>query len=81
VKIFDYLLDVNAGVESIHSLSAHGDYNDMIRYLSCQQKSLVKKLFLVHGEAKTKSVFREKLLQEGFNDIVIPARGEIIELG
>jgi metallo-beta-lactamase family protein len=80
VRILGYLFDVAAGIESIHSLSAHGDYNDMIRYLSCQHKPTVRKIFLVHGEAETKSVFREKLLQEGYPDVVIPAKGQVIEL-
>lgn len=80
VHIFDYLFDVNAGIESIHSLSAHGDYNEMIRFLSCQNKSIVKKIFLVHGEAGTKDVFKEKLLEEGYKDVAIPKRGEVVEL-
>ncbi|PBQ33401.1 MBL fold metallo-hydrolase [Sphingobacteriaceae bacterium] len=80
VRILGYLFDVAAGIESIHSLSAHGDYNDMIRFLSCQHKSTVKKIFLVHGEAETKSVFSDKLLAEGYNEVVIPAKGEVFEL-
>lgn len=80
VRILGYLFDVAAGIESIHSLSAHGDYNDMIRFLSCQHKPTVKKIFLVHGEAETKSVFKDKLLAEGYGDIVIPAKGEVFEL-
>lgn len=78
--ILGYLFDVTAGIESIHSLSAHGDYNDMIRFLSCQHKGTVKKIFLVHGEAETKSVFRDKLLTEGYGDVVIPAKGEVFDL-
>jgi metallo-beta-lactamase family protein len=80
VHIFDYLFDVNAEIESIHSLSAHADYAEMIRFLSCQQKSVVKSVFLVHGEHDTKTVFREKLLQEGYHKVIIPAKYEIFDL-
>lgn len=80
VRILGYLFDVAAGIESIHSLSAHGDYNDMIRFLSCQHKATVKKIFLVHGEAETKSIFREKLLAEGYKDVLIPSKAEVFDL-
>ena len=34
----------------MNSYSAHGDYNEMLQYLSCQDCGKVKKMFLVHGE-------------------------------
>lgn len=80
VHIFDYFFEVKAEVESIHSLSAHADYQEIIRFLSCQQKSIVKKIFLVHGEADTKASFRDKLLQEGYGDVAIPAKNEVVAL-
>ena len=38
VHIFGDFFDVKARIESILSLSAHADYNEIIKYLSCQDK-------------------------------------------
>jgi metallo-beta-lactamase family protein len=80
VRIFGDLFEVNAEVRSILALSAHADYGELIRYLSCQDKKEIKSIFLVHGEPGSKKVFREKLLAEGYKNVVIPKRGESYEL-
>jgi metallo-beta-lactamase family protein len=80
IHIFDYFFEVKAEIEAIHALSAHADYEEIIRFLSCQQKNIVKKIFLVHGEEKTKTIFRGKLLAEGFGEIIIPKKDEVFEL-
>ncbi len=80
VHIFGDFFEVKAEIQSLQSLSAHGDYVEMIRYLSCQSKNLVKTIFLVHGEAGGKESFREKLLQEGYRTVVIPEKGESFKL-
>jgi len=72
VKIFGEELPVNAKVRSMDSFSGHGDYNEMINYLSGINSEKVKKVFLVHGEPDTQDVFRKKLLLEGFRDVIIP---------
>jgi metallo-beta-lactamase family protein len=76
VHIFGDFFDVKATVEIMHSLSAHADYLEMIRYLSCQDKEKVKKIFLVHGEMDAKIAFREKLISEGYHHVMIPLKGE-----
>lgn len=80
VRIFGDYYDVKAEVEAIHSYSAHADYSEMIRFLSCQDKSQVKKLFLVHGDPEAKIYFKHLLEKEGYPDITIPERSEIFEL-
>jgi metallo-beta-lactamase family protein len=80
VKIFGDLFDVRASIESIQSLSAHADYEEMIRYLSCQDKRSVRTIFLVHGEDEPKGTFRDKLLKEGYKNVVIPKKGEVFPL-
>jgi metallo-beta-lactamase family protein len=80
VRIFEYLFEVRAEIRSIQSLSAHADYNEMIRFLSCQNKKLVKKLFLVHGEDDAKEIFKERLIEAGYLDVQIPEKNEIFEL-
>ena len=80
VRIFGDFFDVKAEVASILSLSAHADYSEMIKFLSCQDKKKVKKIFLVHGEQEAKVSFKEKLLAEGYADISIPLKGESFNL-
>jgi metallo-beta-lactamase family protein len=80
VKIFGDEYDVNAEVEVIDSYSAHADYNELIKFLSCQDKPKIKKLFLVHGDIEAKLSFKEKLHVEGYKDVIIPNKHEIFHL-
>lgn len=80
VKIFGEMVPVRAEVKVIASYSAHADYSELIRFLSCQQKDQVKKIFLVHGEAPAKYAFKTRLLQEGYASVEIPEKGQIFEL-
>jgi metallo-beta-lactamase family protein len=80
VKIFGDEYDVNAEVEVIDSYSAHADYNELIKFLSCQDKSKLKKLFLVHGDIEAKLSFKEKLHVEGYKEVIIPHKHEIFYL-
>ncbi|HXB45256.1 MAG TPA: MBL fold metallo-hydrolase [Puia sp.] len=73
VNIFGVEHEVHAEVGSIRSMSAHGDYNDLLQFLSCQDPRLVKKLFVVHGEYDVQQAFKERLLKKGFLDVEIPA--------
>jgi metallo-beta-lactamase family protein len=74
VSIFGVHHEVNAEVGIIRSMSAHGDYNDLSQFLSCQDPKKIKKLFLVHGEYSVQQAFKERLLKKGFMDIEIPER-------
>lgn len=80
VSIFGEQYQVEAEVGAIRSMSAHGDYHDLLHYLERQQPGKVKKLFLVHGEYKVQQHFREKLLQQGFPQVEIPAQHEVFGL-
>lgn len=72
VRIFGDEYELKATVYEINSFSAHADYNEMISYLSCQDKKSVQKVFLVHGEFDVQVEYREKLLANGFSEIEIP---------
>lgn len=80
VSIFGEELKVRAEIEVITSLSAHGDYTEMIKYLGSQDKGRVKRIFLVHGEEKVQEVFKSHLKDVGFSSVVIPYSGESFEL-
>ncbi len=72
VNIFGVSREIHAEIGSIRSLSAHGDFEDLSQFLSCQDMDKVKKLFLVHGEYKVQEDFKERLIHKGFKDVIIP---------
>ncbi|HTE10130.1 MAG TPA: MBL fold metallo-hydrolase [Chitinophagaceae bacterium] len=72
VSIYGVKHEVNAEIGAIRSMSAHGDYEDLSQFLSCQDAKAVKKLFLVHGEYDVQQAFKQRLLKKGFTDIEIP---------
>lgn len=80
VRIFGEELQVAAQISSIKSMSAHGDYQDLLRFLSCQDPEQVKRIFLVHGEYEVQQQFTDKLREKGFQNIAIPAYHQQFEL-
>jgi len=80
VGIFGDRFTVHAEVQSIQSMSAHGDYNDLLQFLSCQDAGKVKTLFLVHGEYEVQLNFKEKLHAAGFKNVEIPERHQSFDL-
>lgn len=80
ISIFGEMHEVNARIEKIDAFSGHGDYNEMIQFLDCQDKELVRNVFLVHGEYEVQKSYKDKLIAAGFRNIEIPAVGEEFEL-
>jgi metallo-beta-lactamase family protein len=80
VKIFGEEFKVEAEVNVIKSMSAHGDYDDLSQFLACQAVHLVKQVFIVHGEYEVQQEFQRRLVKKGFKDVVVPAIHETINL-
>ena len=72
VRIFGEEFDVVAEVGSLKSMSAHGDYDDLCQFISCQDATQIKTLFLVHGEYDVQQDFSKRLERKGFKDVQIP---------
>ncbi len=72
VRLFGDPYKVKAEVRILNPFSAHGDYEEMIKFLECQEKHIIKKTFLVHGDEEVMEVYKEKLEQKGFHNVVIP---------
>lgn len=72
ISIFGKKFDVKAKVHVIDFFSAHGDYNEMLKYLSCQDSKKVKAFFVVHGNKEVMIKFKGKLEEKGFDNIIIP---------
>ena len=75
VSIFGRPYSVRADLRRIDSFSGHGDYEEMVRYLGCQDKRRLKTVFLVHGEAETQEHYRDTLIERGFKNVEIPEHG------
>ncbi len=80
VHIFGDMYDVRAEVEVIASMSAHGDYEDLLHFLACQEADKVKSIFLVHGEYDVQQAFADRLKEKGFTDVQIPAQHSRVDL-
>lgn len=80
VYIFGERYEVNAEVRSIKSMSAHGDYEDLLHFISCQDPKKAKKVFLVHGEYEVQQHFRQRILDKGFADVEIPFQHQRVDL-
>ena len=80
ISIFGTEHNVNADIYQIDSFSGHGDYEEMRQYLQCQDKTVVKKVFLVHGEHEASEHYKQTLLDDGFTKVVIPQVGYEEEL-
>jgi len=80
VEIFREEFTVAAEVLAVKSMSAHGDYEDLMHFLSCQDPAQVKKVFLVHGEYEVQQAFAKRIQEKGFASVEIPEYHQEFEL-
>ena len=71
---------VRAQVESIDSLSGHGDQQELLDWLAPVAPTL-KKVFLVHGELEAMQVLSGKIKERYGLEVVCPKRGDRFEVG
>lgn len=74
IKIFGEELNVRAKIENISSLSAHGDYNDLIHWIN-ESKLKHPKIFITHGEPEAAEAFCQKLKDVFKWDVEVPKDG------
>ena len=81
VSIFGENHQVRAHLERIDAYSGHGDYQELIRYLSCQKGNRrLKKIFIVHGEEGVRQAYAKHLAEAGFKKTQVPKFRESVEL-
>lgn len=80
VRIFRDEYDVLADVKSIKSMSAHGDYEDLLHFLSCQDPEKTQQVYLVHGEYDVQQKFAQRLIDKGFKHVTIPTQHQTYEI-
>lgn len=79
VKIHGMPVTVNAKIEFIESLSAHGDYADILRWLK-GFTGPPKTTFLVHGESESSNSLKERIEKELGWNVVVPKYLEKFDL-
>jgi metallo-beta-lactamase family protein len=79
VKIHGKFYEVKAKVIEIEGLSAHGDQEDLINWLSDLEEK-PKNVFLVHGEKEPAEVLGTKIQEKYGFEYIIPMMGQVFEL-
>jgi metallo-beta-lactamase family protein len=80
VEIFSDPCSVIAEVGQVQGMSAHGDTDDLIRFISNQDPDKVRNIFLVHGEHEVQKAFADRLKLKGFQNVEIPEQHQQYEL-
>ena len=81
ISIFGLDRKIKAQITKIEGFSGHGDYKEMIDYLT---RSLsvdkVMRVFVVHGDENAAEAYKGHLHEAGFKNIEVPQKGETVEL-
>ena len=78
VRIQGVMKDVRIAIHSINGFSAHADQADLLKW--CGEMKVPDRAFLVHGEHRSLSAYREKLAETGWKNVHVPALHETVEL-
>jgi metallo-beta-lactamase family protein len=79
IKIHGKYYDVKANILEIEGLSAHGDQQDLLNWMSVLETK-PKKVFLVHGENIPADELRIKINEKYGFDCAVPLMGQEFEL-
>ena len=81
ISIFGQDRKIKAQITKIEGFSGHGDYQEMIDYLT---RSLavdqVKQVFVVHGQEEAAQAYKGHLEEAGFKEVTVPLKGETVTL-
>lgn len=81
ISIFGLDRRIKAQITKIEGFSGHGDYREMIDYITrSQQVDQVRRVFVVHGEEQAAETYKTHLMEAGFANVEVPAKGQTIEL-
>ena len=80
VHMYGEDVPVRAAILTMGSYSAHGDRNELLQWIGCQDPGLVNKVFLVHGTDESMAGLRTLYTQHGFTHIDLPKQGQRFEV-
>jgi len=72
VRIYDRWYDLKCQVRTIRGLSAHGDADELMRFLK-PALSPQTQAYVVHGEVPQAEAFARRLLRAGVSRVTVPA--------
>ena len=76
ISIFGFDHKIKAQVSKIEGFSGHGDYKEMIDYLTRSVNvEAVRRTFIVHGELAAQETYKDHLYEAGFRNIEHPEKG------
>lgn len=79
IKLHGKVKPVYATIEVMDSFSAHGDRNEMTKFLQVHKQS-ARQIFLVHGDEEATDAFKTHLEADGFNKVTIPNLGDEVRI-
>lgn len=83
VRIFGEEYELKARVEVLNGFSAHADRPELLRYIATvvsASRGNLKGVFLVHGDEDQSQALAKAISSLGFENVIIPNRGEKVEL-
>lgn len=80
VELYHKRFQVNATIAQISSYSAHADYQELLKFMACQDPAKVKQVYLIHGDLAAQENLQNELMKAGFENVNIPDRLERVEL-
>jgi len=80
VKIFGQEINLNAEVIVLNSFSAHADADELMDYVNQFDKEMLKHIFLVHGDYDQQEIFKKRILENNFERVTIPEKGDVFVL-
>jgi metallo-beta-lactamase family protein len=78
-RIYGEEHDVRARMEEIHGYSAHADEGELLEFIAAIPKK-PQRIFVVHGEPDATAAMAAGLGKMGFENVIIPERGDRFEL-
>ena len=80
VRLFGQSLPVKARIEQISGFSAHGDRDELLKWLSKTGSPTPRHIFVTHGEPETARSFAETLYKEKGFAASVPKYGDVAKL-
>ena len=82
IKVFSEEIPLRAHVEVIDGYSAHGDRNELQRWLDAVRAGGARapEIYLVHGEREAQDAFGEQLRSAGYDRVSAPERHAVVTL-
>lgn len=80
ISIFGENLPLKAEVQVMNTFSAHADHPGILDYIGKIEGEKPQTVFLVHGELKKQEKLEAAMRENGYGDVRIPERGEVVTL-